>query len=311
MGDGQLPWPFVASASGLLENLVFWAVGYEPYRSSWQLSRDTAVVHLLVSAVVMAVLWFYHQRVETADARAVPPAGAVATIRRLYVYGFCAAGLVITAVTAAALLRWLMFQVGSSRSIGGWEATIDDIACLLVGLVLWLAFWRQVVSPDTEERTSVVRMLYLYGAVFVSLLATVTASAFILEGILHRLLAFPGKRRRRRHARPAVGRPGRRRGVGLSRLHPAARRRAGRRTVCPAMASRLYHYLVAGVGLAAALVGLAADQRPDPLPIGLLVCVGRLARGVVVQRRADRRHGGVDPAVAALSDPGQRARGRG
>jgi len=250
--------PFVASASGLLENLVFLAIGYEPHRGWWSLSWDAAAVHLVVSAVVMAVLWFYHHRVEAADARAVPPAGAVATIRRLYVYSFSAAGLALTAVATAALLRWLMYQVGSARAIGGWETVVGDMARLVVGLALWLAFWWRAARPDEEEATSVVRMLYLYGAVFVSLLATVTAATFILEGILRRLFSIS-----------SAGRGGGgdiRDPLSVVVVASAAwayhayilRRDAAKagEPAAQAWAGRLYNYLVAGVGLVAFLVGL-------------------------------------------------------
>jgi Domain of unknown function (DUF5671)/Domain of unknown function (DUF3842) len=249
--------PFVASAGGLLSNLVWLAVGYKPSRYSWELSQGDAAVHLLVSAVVMAVLWFYHNRVWAADTKAVPQAGAAATLRRLYVYGFSAAGLALTAVSAAALLRWLMLHLGTARAIGGWENTVDDMTRLVVGLALWLAFWRHVAQPDQEERTSIVRTPYLYGVVFVSVLATVTAATFILEGLLRRLFGIS-----------TSGGPGGNLQDPVSVIlvagtiwayHTYILRRditqAGK--IAPqAWAGRLYRYLVAGVGLAVFLVGL-------------------------------------------------------
>jgi hypothetical protein len=248
--------PFVASASGLLAYLVWLAADYKLPRVYWEPSWDD-VIHLLVSAVVMAVLWFYHRRVETADARAIPAGGPVTTIRRLYVYGFSAAGLALTALTAGALLRWLMYQVGSTRAIGGWVTVADDMARLVVGLPLWLASWRQVAKPDEEERTSVVRTLYLYGAVFVSVLATVIAATFILEGLLRRLFGIS----------PAGGGGGDIReplsvivvaGAAWAYHAYILRRDAAQagETAAQAWAGRLYRYLVAGVGLAAFLVGL-------------------------------------------------------
>jgi hypothetical protein len=252
--------PFVASASGLLSNLVWLAIGRQPAGGYWKLSSDDAVLRLLVSAAVMAVLWFYHHRVEAADARAVPQAGAVATIRRLYVYGFSAAGLALMAVAAAILLRWLMYQMGGAwvigSPIGGWPTQADHMARLVAGLALWLAFWRQAASPDEEERTSVVRTAYLYAVVFVSVLATVIAATFILEGLLRRLFAISS----------AGGGGDLRDPLSVVIVAGAAwayhayilRRDAVQagEAAAPAWAGRLYRYLVAGVGLAAFLVGL-------------------------------------------------------
>jgi len=250
--------PLVASASGLLAYLVWLTVGYKPAHVYWEPSWDVAI-HLLVSAAVTAVLWFYHQRVEAADARAIPAGGPVATIRKVYIYGFSAAGLTLTALTAGALLRWLMYQVASSRAIGGWETVVDDMARLVVGLPLWLAFWWRLARPDEEERTSVVRTLYLYGAVFVSVLATVIAATFILEGFLRRLFAISsaggGGGGDLREPLSVVIVSG-----AVWAYHAYILRRdaaqAGEAAAQP-WAGRLYRYLVAGVGLAAFLVGLA------------------------------------------------------
>jgi len=45
---------------------------------------------------VLALLWAYHWRVAAADRKEIPEQGGAATVRRLYVYGFSAAGLAMT-----------------------------------------------------------------------------------------------------------------------------------------------------------------------------------------------------------------------
>ena len=68
--------------------------GYQPYSLTY---GGTAVYHLL-AMLVLGVLWFYHQRIVTGDAKAIPETSGSVVARRLYVLGYNVAGLTMTAL---------------------------------------------------------------------------------------------------------------------------------------------------------------------------------------------------------------------
>lgn len=255
--------PFVANTFDLLDSLLRLAFGLRPdsYRYLG-LSQVALVVQHLAAMVVLALLWAYHRRVAAADAREIPETGGAATVRRLYVYGFSAAGLTTTTLALIYLARWLLFQFGGGTVISRQADLIREVARLAVGLPLWLIFWswaqRLFVASDEEGRDSVLRKLYLYVAVFLSVLATVTTLTIILADALGRVLgvARPGSGDLREAVAILLG-------AGLVwAYHAYTLRRdaalAGE-LLAAAWVRQLYHYLVAAIGLGALLIGLAGD----------------------------------------------------
>jgi hypothetical protein len=255
--------PFVANAFDLLDSLMRLAFGLTlaTYRYPG-LSQTELVVHHLVAMAVMALLWTYHWRVAAADAREIPEQGGAATVRRLYVYGFSAAGLAMTTLAILYLSRWLMFQIDGGGIISRQIGLTREVARLVVGLPLWLIFWgwaqRQFAAPDEEERSSVLRKVYLYLAVLLGVLATVTTLTVVLSDGLGRVLGVSGSGGG--DIREALS-------ILLSAglvwaYHAYVLRRdaavAGE-AAAPVWIRQLYRYLVAAIGLGAFLVGLGGD----------------------------------------------------
>ncbi len=255
--------PFLANAFDLLDGLMRLAFGLQPESYRYLgLSQAALIVHQLVAMAVLALLWFYHRRVMQQDDREIPETEGMATIRRLYIYGFSAAGLAMTTLAVVYLSRWLMFQLGGGTIITHQADLIRDVARVAVGLPLWLIFWhraqRLFAAPDEEERASVLRKVYLYLAVFLSVLATVTTLTIVLADGLGRVLGV---------SRP-VGGDIREAlsillGAGLVwAYHAYVLRRDVALAGEPATAAwvrQLYQYLVAAIGLGALLIGLAGD----------------------------------------------------
>ncbi len=255
--------PFLANAFDLLDGLLRLAFGLRPESYRYLgLSQAALIVHSLVAMAILALLWAYHWRVAAADAREIPEEGGAATVRRLYVYGFSAAGLAMTTLAVVYLSRWLMFQLGGGTIITGQADLIREVARLAVGLPLWLIFWhwaqRLFAAPDEEERASVLRKVYLYLAVFLSVLATVTTLTIVLADGLGRLLGVsrPGGGDIREALSILLG-------AGLVwAYHAYILRRDAALAGEPATAAwvrQLYHYLVAAIGLGAMLIGVAGD----------------------------------------------------
>ncbi|MBL1162248.1 MAG: hypothetical protein D8M52_11175, partial [Chlorobi bacterium] len=190
--------PFVANAFDLLTALL-WLILGQPERpfAYYEFSPTQAIVRDLVALVVLGLLWFYHQRLLAADRQATPETDNAATVRRLYIFGFSATGLIMTGIASISLLRWVMFQFGPGEAIGGrddLEFSVE-MARLCAGLPLWLIFWqwaqRLFNGPSEAERASTLRKFYLYATIFITALFAVTNATFILAGICRRALDLP------------------------------------------------------------------------------------------------------------------------
>lgn len=255
--------PFLANAFDLVAWLLWLAAGQRGSRISFfEFSPTEAIFRPLAAMVVLGLLWLYHRRVTAVDARAAPETGSAATVRRLYILGFSAAGVTMTILGIIHLLRWILLQFGGGAAISGLSLAglTDEVARLMVGVPLWLVFWRwaQVLfsGPSEEERESALRKLYLYVAVLIAVLAAVTNATIILAGLFRRLLELPSQGSAQGPL-PIIA------GMAVLWAYHAyvLRGDAGLAGEAPRQAGvrRLYLYLVAAVGLAAFLVGLSGD----------------------------------------------------
>jgi len=253
--------PSTANAFDLIRRLLGGTNTYHTYVYQ-QLPLGDAIVYHLLAMIVLAVLWFYHQRVATEDSRAVPETGGSATVRRLYVLGFGAAGLTMTAMAIIYLIRWIMLQFGGSVIRSSWLGVglTDEITRLIVGVPLWAICWRWAGrlfdGPSEEERASTLRKFYLYGAVFIGALSVVANATGILAGILRRFLRLPPEGDIRQPLPVIIG-------MGILWAYHALVLRddakQAREAPRQARVQRLYLYLIAAVGLSALLVGLSGD----------------------------------------------------
>jgi len=224
-----------------------------------------ALIHYTVTVIPLGMLFYYHQLVLIADTHETPPVGTNARIRRLYHFGFSAAGLWMVTQAVINLLHWFLLgststSVISRRFLGG---ITPEITRLVMGLAIWLFFWRWLQTaffgPRADEKQSIIRKVYLYLVVFISSLSAVGAATAILDGYFRQLL---GVSELGSGAGPELGYAviiGM--GVvwayhayvlrGDAAADPDAQRSASVR--------RAYLYLVAGVGLATFLSGLIGD----------------------------------------------------
>jgi hypothetical protein len=255
--------PFITNAFELLDTLLRMALGSWSLNPSFsRLSQTDLIVHHLVAMAVMALLWAYHWRIAAADAAEHPEEGGAATVRRLYIYGFSAVGLAMSVLAIVYLSRWLMFQVGSGENMASQAGPTRELARLVVGLPVWLIFWswaqRLFSGHDEEERSSALRKVYLYLAVFLSVLTTVTTLAIVLADLLERL--FGVSRTGSGDIREALSIL---LGAGLVWAYHTyiLRRDAALAGETPAQVriQQMYRYLVAAIGLGALLTGLGGD----------------------------------------------------
>ena len=256
--------PVVANTFSLFAFVLWLAVGRPGYDPSYgyEVSPFQGILYNLIAIIVCALLWFYQQRVVSDDLKSKSENDGFATMRRLYMFVFSAWGVTMMTMAVIHIFRWVMFQFGRGGDVLGWDIgyLMDEVARLIVGVPLWLLFWRQAQNlfsgPSNAERESALRKFYLYTTIFVAALSAVTNATFILAGLLRRVLSLPSEGDIRTPL-PII--------IGMALLwayhalvlkedaaHSAESARQGG-------VRRLYLYLIAAIGLAAFLVGLSGD----------------------------------------------------
>lgn len=250
--------PLVNSSYNILSRLLASGLGASAFQRLYpRLPAGEFILYHLIGAIILAAFWFYHVRVVGEESTPETETGSLATVRRLYVLGFSAAGLVMVTIAAVNLLEWILFQVGAGLAQTS-IAPFFEFARLLVGGGLWLVFWlwaeRLFARPVGDERESALRKFYLLSIVFVAAMTAVTTAGFMLASLFRRLLQVRGEPGDIREAIAIL--------VPMTVLwayHGLVLREDTRRAAeSPRQAGvkRLYSYLVAGIGLSAVLTGL-------------------------------------------------------
>lgn len=136
------------------------------------------------------VIWWYHWSVTRRDWNAVGEVGASATIRRWYLYGSAFwAQLVLLAATTT-LVRFCLELLTGLPTAGGHVVAVDAVGPTLAGLLVWAGHWAwSTRGPSAaEDRSSVLRTVYLLGAIGVAVTVTLVQAGQVLFYLLSRLL---------------------------------------------------------------------------------------------------------------------------
>lgn len=253
--------PWIGNAVGFLEYLLATVLSMVPPPSSdHAVSFSTALYQDLPALVVLGLLWLYHRRLVTAEETATPPAGDAAALRRLYVLAFAATGWFMAAYSAIHVLRWILLQVPAwgISNLGDDLRLARELARLIVGAAVWAVAWRNAeklrAGGMLDEQRSALRYVYLYALVGDAVVGSVVNAGLILYGVFSRLLGVPtgGDWRGPLPVVLVLG------AVWAAYARIIAREgSAEAETARQAAVRRIYTYLVAAAGLAAAAVGLA------------------------------------------------------
>lgn len=252
-----------ASSFSLLDALLRLLLNIDPIPfESPNLALGQTAVYYALSLIVLALLWLYHRRLLAADQQHIPtPEVGSATLHRLYLYGFTAAGLALFTGGLVSIITWLLFQFGGETAVFSPPIAQfpTELARLLIGLPLWLIFWRsaqQQFLQKKAEQESIIRKAYLYLAIFVGLVMVAVQATGILAALFRSLLDVEVEGNLRRSLATVAG------GVLLWGYHAVVlQRETAVLAEQPRQATirRIYLYLVAAVGLAAGLFGLSGS----------------------------------------------------
>lgn len=155
-------------------------------------SGSAALVGLLVYGLAGAYYW----RVLRQDLAATPETATGATLHRLYSYLVCYVTLTVVLVQTATLARllWEALTAGTppwARDAQWVPAGVaSPISWLVVAGTIWLLHWRAVqreTAAAAAELRSAVRKFYLYGMTLQTVVVTLVSASFFLNS-LFRLL---------------------------------------------------------------------------------------------------------------------------
>ncbi len=149
--------------------------------------------------LVAATGWFYHRYILQRDAALAAELPRQATIRRIYSYLLSAIGLSLLSVGVFGILRLVIgILTGQADTLDLPENFLERqlslyVTLLLVGLIAWVWYWRQVqhhlgADTDGEERASLVRRIYLYAVSAASVIAVAIAIGALLYEALRSVL---------------------------------------------------------------------------------------------------------------------------
>ena len=188
----------LTSTAMFLFNLLRFFWGTDPVAGTGD-SLLTAAGGPVVTALVYGVFWAYHWWIMGQEKVLVayePPLQA--TLGRLYHSLVALVGGAILSVGIASMLRTLFdLWLGgptitdSSRQAWGDQISLFTSAILVGGpvwFITWLNLQRRALSPDgVEERQSLVRRVYLYVVLFLSIVALLSGAATLVYQLFRHL----------------------------------------------------------------------------------------------------------------------------
>lgn len=222
----------------------------------------------VVTVPILIGMFYYHTRVLSEDLKNYLHLGMAGVIRRIYILGFSAAGLIMVTAAIINLTGYFLFQPDLiSPKVDMRNLVRPELVRFILGTTIWVYFWRWAqslfyagdgLSGEIEDSTSALRKGYLYLAIFISVIGTVVASAEVLAGYFRKLLQLSNAGDSDiREALPLII------GFGLVWLFHAyvLRQDSAHAPDVPSQTAvrRIYLYIVAAIGLGVFLAGMISD----------------------------------------------------
>ncbi|MFC1949790.1 DUF5671 domain-containing protein [Chloroflexota bacterium] len=147
--------------------------------------------------IIAAAIWFYHRKVVQEEAARLPEQRLSARRVYLYLMSFIGLGTLIggLAVLLGILVDLIIQAAGATDrvSAGWWHSDLSlCLALLLVGVPIFLYYWRRVLrmtaEGGTEERAATSRRIYLYTVLGIAILTLATDLVMIVYELISGLL---------------------------------------------------------------------------------------------------------------------------
>jgi hypothetical protein len=181
----------------LIEGIAQLAFGLPPAQSSLLPSQWLAWSLLALANGAFLAYWYHVLQTDGDYAQEATP-GRI--IRQLFMLVAGLVGLLVllwgTASALQTLLRLFVDQMTATAGWGWWPRTLGS-AVAQISIGSWLAFsnraqWHSVVAMQASEGQAALRRFYLYAAVVIGAVATLTPAALVLRELLLMLFGDAG-----------------------------------------------------------------------------------------------------------------------
>ena len=252
--------PVVQNLLSFIDRALIQGAGLEVGRS-FSIFREQTLADNLIAIVMNGIVAAYFWNILRNEWTTLSDRENFTEVRRLYRYIWMLYGLLMTVFGAQQILRFLLYIPGDLLGELGREVVINGVALLVVGTPIWVYFWKiiQESLTDPAEMGSTLRLAILYLLALGGVITVITTASIVMNAIITWLLGVDWTLRdfvQQIGGPLSIGLP-----LGLVwayygywlNLHIEA---VGDR-IRQASMKRLYNYILAGIGLVVAFIGVA------------------------------------------------------
>ena len=144
------------------------------------------LIAILMNSIVAAYFW----NILRGEWATLPDKENFSEVRRLYRYTWMLYGLLMTVFGAQQVLRFLFHVPGDLLGELGREIVVNGIALLIVGTPVWVYSWLMIQDSlnDPAEMGSTLRLGILYLLALGGVITVITSAWIVVNAILHALL---------------------------------------------------------------------------------------------------------------------------
>jgi hypothetical protein len=252
--------PVVQNLLSFIDRALIQGAGLEVGRS-FSIFREQTLADNLIAIVMNGIVAAYFWNILRHEWTTLPDRENFTEVRRLYRYIWMLYGLLMTIFGAQQILRFLLYIPGDLLGELGREVVINGVALLLVGTPVWVYSWKIIQESlvDPAEMGSTLRLTILYLLALGGVITVITTAAIAVNAIITWLLGVDWTLRdfvQQLGGPVSIGVP-----LGLVWAYYGywlnRHIEAVGDNVRQASMKRLYNYILAGIGLVVAFIGVA------------------------------------------------------
>lgn len=187
----------VHNCFSFLRSSLYLILNFQPYSYQYFLSPQQYLLYYAIPIFIYSGIWVYHWRLIRQNNKDISDNSWVLTFRQLYSYLSAGTGLAMGTLALINILRWILEKIfyPQPNLLETNFVISSEVARIIIGTILWFIFWtfaqRAYANPLKEERSSVIRKIYLYLVLFLSIILVVISASFVLVDVFNGWLGLP------------------------------------------------------------------------------------------------------------------------
>lgn len=175
--------PIVQSSLAIINRIFLDGLGSLPLAAL--VGGDQSTVDNLIAIGANLVALFYFQRILQKDWRDLAPGNDLAGVRRLYRYVWVLYTLILLVMGTILVMQFVFYRLAGS-TLADADLLGNGLALMVVGAPLWAYTWRtvQLSLDDPVERSSLLRLGFLFLLTLAGAVTTLTLTGPVLAGLI-------------------------------------------------------------------------------------------------------------------------------